>query len=561
MNEELRQFMLERLRVVLPRLALDAEFDESKVKRDHGKFASQEGAGAAAEAPKVSRETPPKSEGSGSKPKDDFAALLARSRADTDARAAKAAKIVSAGGSVKLTSTRRPEHSALVGPDMSEPGKFRITRFDEQGPFGHTVYSTYKEAVTDALREGYEPKSEGSGAEVGGKSEGSAKPSWHQEASGKWTGEKPRTFYRGTNPDKSETRRIATGETDWDSHLFASSELEGAKAYGSSIETIEAKPEAKILYEGSPEFKKLGKGLKGSLLDVSSGVAKRAKLEGYDAVWFQRQTDVGTAIMNPDAFTRGGGKAESKGEHPGHGYSPEAELRDGVIHTTSVNDAVRALYEDRKVSLKQPRQVSTLVSKLSDIAKRMERLGSKAPNFDLCNVSVEGTNLFCAKSKGIPRAKMPQIPTAQVQAFRDFLKDKGFTSEDAEAPVSYLKATQDELVGAKVSSMMKHLKDRDPSEDSPLFVSSDDYIMDGHHRWAARVGLDAGGDLGKTKVKVIQINLGIIDLLEQAETFTGGKGHKEAKAEARDQALDAALTLPPELIQYVMTRLHLAGGQ
>ena len=418
MSEELRQFVLERLHQVLPRLALDAEFDESKVKRDHGKFTSQGGAGASAEVPKVSRETPPKSEGSGSKPKDDFAALLARSRADTDARAAKAAKIVSAGGSVKLTSTRRPEHSALVGPDMSEPGKFRITRFDEQGPFGHTVYSTYKEAVTDALREGYEPKSEESGT-----------------------------------------------------------------------------------------------------------------------------------------------RSAPKGEHPGHGYSSEAELRDGVIHTTNVNDAVRALYEDRKVSLKQPRQVSTLVSKLSDIAKRMERLGSKAPNFDLCNVSVEGTNLFCAESKGIPRAKMPQIPTAQVQAFRDFLKDKGFTSEEAEAPVAYLKATQDELVGAKVSSMMKRLKDRDPSEDSPLFVSSDDYIMDGHHRWAARVGLDAGGDLGKTKVKVIQINLGIIDLLEQAETFTGGKGHKEAKAEARDQALDAA-PIPSELLQRVTNGLmHLAGGQ
>jgi hypothetical protein len=244
-------------------------------------------------------------------------------------------------------------------------------------------------------------------------------------------------------------------------------------------------------------------------------------------------------------FTEGGGEktagggetTKAKGSHPGRGYSQEAELRDGVIHTTNVNDAVRALYEDRKVALDQPHQVSTLVSKLSDVAKRMERLGGKAPNFDLCNVSIAGTNLFCAENKGIPRAKMPQIPRDDVPAFREFLQKQGFSSEDDEVPVAHLRATQDELVGAKVSSMMKWMRDRDPADDAPLMISRDDYVMDGHHRWAARVGLDAGGDFGKTKIKVSRVDIGIIDLLAQAEAFTGGKGKKEARAEARDAAL------------------------
>ena len=243
-------------------------------------------------------------------------------------------------------------------------------------------------------------------------------------------------------------------------------------------------------------------------------------------------------------FGTGGGQSSSKeetskpagkGTHPGRGYSAEAELRDGTIYTGNVNDAVRALYEDRKVSLDQPHQVSTLVSKLSDIAKRMGRLGGKAPDFDLCNVSVAGTNLFCAETKGIPRAQMPQLGK-EGPAFEKFLADKGFTSSADDVPVAHLKATQDELVGAKVSAIMRKLRDRDPSEDDPLFVSRDDYILDGHHRWAARVGLDAGGELGKTKIKVQRVDLGIIELLAEAETFTGGKGKKEAKAEARDRA-------------------------
>ena len=49
----------------------------------------------------------------------------------------------------------------------------------------------------------------------------------------------------------------------------------------------------------------------------------------------------------------GGGKAE--GDHPGKGYSKEAVVKKGVIYTSNVNDAARALYEGKKVELDQPR--------------------------------------------------------------------------------------------------------------------------------------------------------------------------------------------------------------
>ena len=44
--------------------------------------------------------------------------------------------------------------------------------------------------------------------------------------------------------------------------------------------------------------------------------------------------------------------------------------------------------------------------------------GGKAPNFNLCNVSVTGSNLFCAESKGIPRIQMPQLDDKQTRISR-----------------------------------------------------------------------------------------------------------------------------------------------
>lgn len=113
----------------------------------------------------------------------------------------------------------------------------------------------------------------------------------------------PRVFYRGTN--LGDTRRIKTGADTWDGHLFAADNPESARLYGNNIDRYEASPDAKILYEGTKDFIKLaGKWGNGeNLLQYADRAAKAAKSAGYDALWFKRQGDVGTAIFNPDKFT------------------------------------------------------------------------------------------------------------------------------------------------------------------------------------------------------------------------------------------------------------------
>lgn len=49
-------------------------------------------------------------------------------------------------------------HKALIGPDMSNPGKYRVTRFDEKGAMGHTEHDSLEDAADEALKNGFKHK-------------------------------------------------------------------------------------------------------------------------------------------------------------------------------------------------------------------------------------------------------------------------------------------------------------------------------------------------------------------------------------------------------------------
>lgn len=226
----------------------------------------------------------------------------------------------------------------------------------------------------------------------------------------------------------------------------------------------------------------------------------------------------------------GGGGGAAGGEHAatlGHGYSKQAHLEGGTIYTSNVFDAARALYENRHVILDQPRQLSTLIDHLGQVAKHMIAMGGKAPTFNLCNVSVAGTNLFCAETKGIPRVKMPQLDDDQTKLFKKYLKAQGYKVEKTKELASHLRATQNELDGVKVAKTAARLRADPEAKERRLVVSKDNYILDGHHYWAGSIGVDAQDNkLGDKNMKVSRVNIGIVQLLKEAEEFTHGGGHK-----------------------------------
>lgn len=232
------------------------------------------------------------------------------------------------------------------------------------------------------------------------------------------------------------------------------------------------------------------------------------------------------------------------------------------------DDVVKAadlLGQGKRVRLSQRREVSTLLAELAKRVQDAKAKGDSAPNFDLCKVTVKNTNLFCVESKGIPRVQMPQLsgkPAAGTAAdklpknakgevdlgpaFRKMLADRGVKITDGTEQAAYLRASQSELNGAKVAGMTSVLSSGGKLAGNPrLFVSSDNYIVDGHHRWAANVGYDLeDGVLGDVPMDIARVSMPIIELLFEANEFARRMGIPQAAVHAEATmvlALHAAL--------------------
>ena len=235
---------------------------------------------------------------------------------------------------------------------------------------------------------------------------------------------------------------------------------------------------------------------------------------------------------------RGGGGKERKGKGRKGGNKGPGKLsrplkgggkKAGSIQDAAQQAATSGTVPEGAVSVKN---VDEFLAEFNKVVKQMAADGKEAANFNLCKITVPGTNLFCGRNKGVMRDKMPQIGGKAVPGtkadklpkndkgevdgtpqFIDALTKAGVKTNQTKKLASELKATQNELVGEKVAGMTNNTA-FDPGK-KPIFISKDGYVLDGHHRWAAVVGRDAGdGKLGDLTMNVIEIDMGIDDLLK-----------------------------------------------
>ena len=188
-------------------------------------------------------------------------------------------------------------------------------------------------------------------------------------------------------------------------------------------------------------------------------------------------------------------------------------------------------------------QISTIIDKLAELGNQAKEKGEKAPNFNLCQVSIPGTNLYCDGNKGIPREDMPQFKGTPEpgsvadklpkdssgeadteEFFKKMLENNGIkVSEPIAVPPDRLKATQSELVGVKVAGMSKVLADKNHPAygkiTAPIYVSNDGYVLDGHHRWAAVVAHNASNPKNQIPMNIRVIDEPIIPLVKRSNKF------------------------------------------
>ena len=219
------------------------------------------------------------------------------------------------------------------------------------------------------------------------------------------------------------------------------------------------------------------------------------------------------------------------------------------IKVKDIKSAIKLMQQGKVVELSDERKVNTLLKELHDLAKDAKDRGEKF-KINLCNVSVSGTNLFCGSSlagedgKPLPRIKMPQLSgtaregsaAAEVAdkdgeadagpAFLKFLKENGVGVKKEKVQASSLKASQAELIGAKVAGIMT----KEKYNEGVIYVSRDGYVIDGHHRWAGAVGADAEDGLGDLKIKVVRIDMPITEVLRVSNAFTDEFGIEKVSA-------------------------------
>jgi hypothetical protein len=150
--------------------------------------------------------------------------------------------------------------------------------------------------------------------------------------------------------------------------------------------------------------------------------------------------------------------------------------------------------------------------------KRVRRSVKK----DLC----AGTRGICRGNLGIRREYMPQFTLRRapfskrpIQKFRQYIKTKyGIRSYPSTRRAADLKPTQSEISRARVEDLIED-KVVDTME-VPLVVSSNGYVVDGHHRWAA-FRMEAP----KRPMKVIVVDAPVKDVLGMAVDW-GAPSHQ-----------------------------------
>lgn len=223
--------------------------------------------------------------------------------------------------------------------------------------------------------------------------------------------------------------------------------------------------------------------------------------------------------------------------------------------------ALKILKKDKsdfeKIPENKRKEVVALLDKLKNMSDEAIAKGNSAPNYDLCQVSVPGTNLFCQVSLDIPRKEMPQLKGTPIKGsqadklpkdkkgevdteaiFRNALKKYGAKLTNKKVDASTLKATQSELVGSKVAGMTDALKQNPKNEGitAPIFVSKDGYILDGHHRWAAQVGLSLNNDK-PVMMDVVEVDMSAEDLVKFTNNFCEKIGIKSKAGKVQENKM------------------------
>lgn len=205
-------------------------------------------------------------------------------------------------------------------------------------------------------------------------------------------------------------------------------------------------------------------------------------------------------------------KKHLQGQHDQKTHAP--------IWTRNIVDAIDA-GEHPEV---EPENVSAMLKGMSKLTTHP----------DITEVAVKGHLLFGGEGMGIARKDMPQIPSKERDRFlAEIEKTDGVTFEKEKVDPTTLKPIQKEISGSRAGAIYnKFADDGGIPKNERILISSDGFVVDGHHTWAASVGFSF--DKPGTEIPVYRLSITGKEALKISNDWAKANGFE-------GQALDAKM--------------------
>lgn len=177
---------------------------------------------------------------------------------------------------------------------------------------------------------------------------------------------------------------------------------------------------------------------------------------------------------------------------------------------------------DALISIAAGREATVAPEDVRGVVERAAQEG--AGPVDLTHLTIEGTPIF-AGGKNVPRKKMPQIPSEHQAEFLDDLRAQGVSVKTINVRPTALLPSQRGIDAVRVGQMLDNF-DKGKKDLRPTLSSSDNYTLDGHHRWATMVIVDVEHPGEHITMPTIRLGVSFREAIRLMHAFDKKKGIK-----------------------------------
>jgi hypothetical protein len=194
---------------------------------------------------------------------------------------------------------------------------------------------------------------------------------------------------------------------------------------------------------------------------------------------------------------------------------------DQKTHGSWANDIAQAILDGKHPHI----EAENVSAFLMGAAKRTDHP-------DLTELSVDGTLLFGDEGMGIARKDMPQIPGKERARFlKEIEESQGITAEKEKVDPTTLKPIQKEISSARSGAIYNKFREEGGiPKNERILISSDGFVIDGHHTWGASVGF--AFDNPGTELPVYRLSVTAEEALSVSRDWATANGFE-------GQAIDA----------------------